>query len=214
MEKNSAKISLGTAICIFIIILLIGALGGIFYYYNFVKDVNNNQISSEPKNNQQIQKEEEKEEELNIDSEKETTVKTNEKKIKLGTYKVNSDEVKAKYKEEENDFWENYVYCVVTFAENNLCSIYHGYGSSNIGTYRINENKIICNTVFGRGQEGGLTYHEENVVYEFEILDENTIKLISETNLSSEERDKIPYMTEGMKYEFAENEDILVLVED
>ena len=39
MEKNSAKISLGTAVCLFIIILLIAALVGMYLYYN-KNDVN------------------------------------------------------------------------------------------------------------------------------------------------------------------------------
>lgn len=39
MEKNSAKISLGTAICLFIIILLVASLVGMYLYYN-KNDVN------------------------------------------------------------------------------------------------------------------------------------------------------------------------------
>lgn len=44
-EKKQIKISLGTAICIFIIVILIVALGGMWYYYNFInKEENSNKV--------------------------------------------------------------------------------------------------------------------------------------------------------------------------
>ena len=56
-EKKKVKLSLGTAICIFIIIVLLLAIGGMAYYYNFVKKDSNN-LNAETKQVQTDKKEE------------------------------------------------------------------------------------------------------------------------------------------------------------
>ena len=49
-EKKSIKVSLGTVICIFIIILLIIALVGMYFYYNNKNSVDKNVISTKAEN--------------------------------------------------------------------------------------------------------------------------------------------------------------------
>lgn len=50
-EKKSIKVSLGTAICIFIIFLLLIVICGMYFYYNNKNDVEENVISTKQENN-------------------------------------------------------------------------------------------------------------------------------------------------------------------
>ena len=55
--KKQVKLSLGTSICIFIIIVLLLTIGEMAYYYNFVKKDNNN-LNAETKQEQTVQAQE------------------------------------------------------------------------------------------------------------------------------------------------------------
>ena len=41
---------------------------------------------------------------------------------------------------------------------------------------------MICNTLIYRGEEGGILYIEGNIIFEFEIIGEDELKLINITN--------------------------------
>ena len=55
-EKKAKKGSLGIIICSIIIALLVIALGGMYYYYNFVSNANNAAIGNEIKSSKNINK--------------------------------------------------------------------------------------------------------------------------------------------------------------
>lgn len=110
----------------------------------------------------------------------------------------------------EDDVGISYDEVGVTLANNNLCSIYEGYGSSLIGTYSIENNKMICNTIIRRGEEGGLDYSEGNIVFEFKIIDKNEIKLLNIINISNSTYNDIALKV-GMTYKLCD-ENIQVLI--
>ena len=97
--------------------------------------------------------------------------------LKLGSYQVTENI--------EDDAGVSYDEVGVTLASNNLCSVYEGYGSSHIGTYSIENNKMICNTIICRGEEGGIGYSEGNIIFEFEIIGKDEIKLVNVINNSN-----------------------------
>ena len=84
--------------------------------------------------------------------------------LKLGTYQI------TEHIETDGPSYDD---VGVTIAANNLCSVYEGYGCSRLGTYYIEDNKMICNTIIGRGEEGGIAYFEGNIIFEFEIIGNN-----------------------------------------
>ena len=67
----------------------------------------------------------------------------------------------------------------IILKDNNMCNVYEGYGNSNLGVYKIENNKLICNTIIQKGEEGGIAYKESNTIFEYEIVDSNTIKLVN-----------------------------------
>lgn len=100
----------------------------------------------------------------------------------------------------------------VTLASNNLCSVYEGYGSSYIGTYSIENNKMICNTIICRGQEGGIGYSEGNIIFEFEIIGKEEIKLVNVINNSNNTYNDIA-LKFGMTYKLSDA-NIKVLIDN
>ena len=88
--------------------------------------------------------------------------------------------------------------CGVTLKENNVCTIYEGYGNSRIGVYTIKDNKLICNTVISRGEEGPLTYTENDVIFEFNIINNNKLELSKiENNAKDVVNKNSPYDKNG-----------------
>jgi len=72
--------------------------------------------------------------------------------------------------------------CGVTLKENNECYIYEGYGNGRLGVYHIQDNKVICNTIISKGEEGEISYLENNIIFTFELISGNTLKLINVEN--------------------------------
>ena len=95
--------------------------------------------------------------------------------VKLGEYDLNEVDY-------SDPTLPNNEGCGVTLKENNECYIYEGYGSGRIGVYYIQDNKVICNTVIGKCEEGELSYFENNIIFTFEVIDNNTLKLIGVEN--------------------------------
>lgn len=158
-ENKEIKISLGTLVCVFIIIVLIISLG-LVYYLGFIK---NEKPSSIPENNNEI-------------------IGTNQTPVTLsvGSYIGNP-------MDDDIDFSETMVGSVdefeVRLKEDNTCDIYEGVGTTHLGTYKIEGNKLICHTVICRAEEGPLSYFEENAIFEYEIINKTTIKLVKISGL-------------------------------
>lgn len=128
-----------------------------------------------------------------------------ETEIKIGTY--TADE------EHYDDAGINYGDCGITLAGNNLCSIYEGFGSSHLGTYSIEGNRLICNTLITRGEEGGIAYNEYNIIFEFEIINSRKLKLIKITD-NSKKNFFSPGLLEEMTYSFSPHTNIKVLLDN
>ena len=72
--------------------------------------------------------------------------------------------------------------CGVTLKENNVCEIYEGYGNTRIGIYTIENNKLVCHTIIRRGEEGPLSYTENDIIFEFNIINQDKLELNSIEN--------------------------------
>ena len=72
--------------------------------------------------------------------------------------------------------------CGVKLKENNVCEIYEGYGNTRIGIYTIENNKLVCNTIIRRGEEGPLSYTENDIIFEFNIINQDKLELNSIEN--------------------------------
>ena len=125
--------------------------------------------------------------------------------IKIGTFEADDGQT--------SDAESNYDDCGVTLANNNLCSVYSGFGTCHLGTYSIEGSKLVCNTLIDRGEEGGIAYGECNIIFEFEIINSQKIKLTKIRNNSSKQFSS-PGLKEGMTYSFSESANIKVLVEN
>lgn len=125
-------------------------------------------------------------------------------KLSLGTYQI-TEKI-------END-GISYEDVNITFIENNICSVYQGYGCSFIGTYKIEKDNLICNTVIRRGLEGGLEYSEGNIIFEFVIINEDKIKLSKITNNSKNIYDDTA-LKAGMIYKLGEDAQIGVFLDN
>ena len=224
-EKNTTKISLSTFLLIIAIIAIV--IMGVFIYKlnkdktaeiqkstelqsqvnslngtvsdlqgkinNISKTINTSNVNTSTEKN-------------NESNEKATVSKVTDKSdIKIGTY--NADEEKF------DGAGVGYGDCGVTLANNNLCSVYEGFGTSHLGTYSIEENKLICNTLISRGEEGGIAYSEYNIIFEFEIINSQRIKLTKITN-NSNKKINSPGLVEGMTYSFSANSHINVILDN
>ena len=108
-----------------------------------------------------------------IDTQLASNVSTNTiTDLTLGTYQITN------YVQDDGPYYGD---VGITITDNNLCSVYIGEGCSYLGTYTIKDNKIICNTLIERGEEGGRSYSEKNIVFEYEIIESDEIKLVNIT---------------------------------
>ena len=191
-EKKSFKVGLGTTVCVFIIILLIVALG-VVYYLGFIESKNDlynlkaEKITLETK----ISELENKISLLQTNNEEKSTSSQisenskNETAISLPLGKFIGTGMKDDVNLEETVYGGADNFAVI-LKKNNMCEIDNGYGFCSLGVYKIENDKLICNTIIERGEEGPLTYKETNTIYEYSIIDKNTIKLV---NLSGEKSD-------------------------
>lgn len=124
--------------------------------------------------------------------------------LALGSYEVTENI--------EDDAGVSYNDVGVTLASNNLCSVYEGFGSSFIGTYSIENNKMICNTIICRGESGGIGYSEGNIIFEFEIIGKDEIKLVNVINNSNDTYNDIA-LKSGMTYKLSDA-NIKVLIDN
>lgn len=177
-EKKSIKISLSTLFLILALIVII-----VMAYYIYVEKTNtNNEIYTLEANETVMkntidslqQKIDNVSNAINNDSNIENS-KNEATELKLGTYQI------TEHIETDGPSYDD---VGVTIAANNLCSVYEGYGCSRLGTYYIEDNKMICNTIIGRGEEGGIAYFEGNIIFEFEIIGKDEVKLVNIINNS------------------------------
>ena len=197
-EKNGIRVSLSTVLFIFALIVIIAMA-----YYIYVEKTNTDkEISTLETNAISMQKTiDELQQKIDTTTNaNDDVVNTNNSEnvvteLKLGTYEVTQDI--------EDDAGVGYDDVGVTLASNNLCSVYEGFGSSSIGTYSIENNKLICNTIIGRGENGGIGYSEGNIIFEFEIMSEDEIKLVNVVNKSNRPYNNIA-LKSGMTYKLSD----------
>ena len=178
-EKKSINISSST---LFLILALIAIIA--MAYYIYLQKINtNNEISILETNavimQNTINNLKQKIDDASNTINNNTNIDTPENvtsELKLGTYQI------TEHIETEGPILND---VGVTITDNNLCSVYEGYGSSFLGTYSIENNTMICNTIIVRGEEGEITYSEGNIIFEFEIIDKNEIKLVNIINNSN-----------------------------
>ena len=157
-EKKQLKISLGTAICIFIIIILVSALVGTIVYYNKTQEKNNNIDEKNIKN---------------------TTTATNidEKNIKNTTTATNTDFVEGNYiRSNENEVSPSAGQ--IKFSKGIFTLT---LGSFEItGKYDILDKNVKCN-LENESFEGNeaRTLKDKNWEINFEIIDDKKIRVIS-----------------------------------
>ena len=108
--------------------------------------------------------------------------------LKLGQYNLNEVDY-------SDPTMPNNEGCGVTLKENNECYIYEGYGAGRIGVYYVKDNKVVCNTVIGRYEEGELSYVENNIIFTFEVINSNTLKLIDIENNAKDAASKDSALT-------------------
>ena len=224
-EKNVTKISLSTFFLILAIIAII--VMGVYIYKLKIDKKSEIQKSTDLQtqvsdSNGTVSELQEKtnsiSETINTSNVNTSIEKNNESNEKVNTFKVaNKSDIKiGTYNADEEKFdgaGVGYGDCGVTLANNNLCSVYEGYGTSHLGTYSIEKNKLICNTLISRGEEGEIAYSEYNIIFEFEIINSQKIKLTKITNNSNKKLDS-PGLVEGMTYSFSENSHIKVILDD
>lgn len=182
MEKK--KLSLSTIILLLAILIILGMV----YYIGDLKKENNT-LSVNALNMQNSINNLQQENVIN--------------KLQIGTYQI------TEHIETEGPSYDD---IGVTFAENNLCSVYEGYGSSFIGTYIVEDNQLTCNTIIRRGEEGGICYAEGNIVFKFDIISNDEIKLLNVLNNSDLTYDSTA-LKPGMTYKLSDA-NIKVLIDD
>lgn len=204
-EKNGIRVSLSTALFIFALIVIIAMA-----YYIYVEKTNTDkEISTLETNAISMQKTIDELQQKNDTTTNDEVIDTNNSEnvvieLKLGTYEITQNI--------EDNNRVDYDDVGVTLASNNLCSVYEGYGTSSIGTYSIENNKLICNTIIGRGQEGGIGYSEGNIIFEFEIMSGDKLKLVNVENKSDRPYNDIA-LKSGMTYKLSDA-NIKVLIDN
>lgn len=197
-ERNGIRVSLSTVLFIIALIVII-----VMAYYIYVEKTNTDNENSTLEINAISMQKTIDELKQKIDTTTNTTedvLNTNNSEklvteLKLGTYEVIQDI--------EDDSGIGYNDIGVTLASNNLCSVYEGFGSSSIGTYSIENNKLICNTIIGRGENGGIGYSEGNIVFEFKIMSEDELELVNVANKSNRPYNDIA-LKSGMTYKLSD----------
>lgn len=206
-EKKSIKISLSTFFLILALIVIIAMA-----YYIYIEKTNTDKEISTLETNaitmqNTINNLQQKVDNNSNTNDNESNITDSENlvtELTLGSYQVT--------KHIEDAAGVSYAEVGVTLASNNLCSVYEGFGSSFIGTYSIENNKMICNTIIRRGEEGGIGYDEGNIVFEFEIIDEDEIKLVNVINKTNHTYNDIA-LKSGMTYKLSDA-NIKVLIDN
>lgn len=191
-ENQGNKSSISTfLLLIFILIIIVMA----FFMYKFY-DEKESTTSKINELNTQLSNLQEKLAESNTTINNTTDTETNKDtqnitSLDLGEYLLNEIDT-------SNPDIPSNEGCGVTLKANNVCEIYEGYGNTRIGTYKIEDNKLICNTVIRRGEEGGLAYKENDIIFQFNIINESKLELIKiENNDSSATNQNSPYAKDG-----------------
>ena len=180
-QKNTVNLLVFFLIVALIIIIVMG-----FFMYKIYTDKQTTQI-----NNVQGQAENIINNAENIISKAENNDSTDTVSLELGEYTLNEVD-------NSDPTLPNNEGCGVTLKENNVCTIYEGYGNSRIGVYTIKNNKLICNTVISRGEEGPLTYTENDIIFEFNIINNNKLELSKiENNAKDAVSKNSPYDKNG-----------------
>ena len=162
-EKKEIKVSLGTVICSFVIVVLLIALGCLWLNYKKLENSQNKvaDTTTVAKNNNTPVK--------TTDNTKQNNI-TLELGIYVGNTMIDDIDFSQTMCGGADDF-------MVMLYENNECNVYEGVGTSHLGTYKIENNKLICHTVVGHGEEGASVYWDEDEIFEYDIINKKTIKL-------------------------------------
>lgn len=174
-EKQDKKQNLSTILLIIAILIII--IMGIFIYKIYTDKENltsqiadvNNQLSNLQEKVEQtntIDNNTSNTENTTVSSDKSTEITS----LSLGKYLLNEVDT-------SNPELPSNEGCGVTLKENNVCEIYEGYGNTRIGIYTIENNKLVCNTIIRRGEEGPLSYTENDIIFEFNIINQDKLEL-------------------------------------
>lgn len=117
----------------------------------------------------------EKEEDDDADKDNEKTDNDADKdeektELKLGNYTVNE----VKVTEEDGHSNEE---CGVTLKKDDKFSFYMGWGATLSGTYKVEDDTLICDATTRAWEDGDPGSRDTDVTLEFEIVDENELKL-------------------------------------
>ena len=180
-EKKQIKISLGTAICIFIIIILLATMAGTIVYYNSKNEIANFEEENKKENNAQENTIGEIEENEKVEEEQDEVLEDIVDVKEL--YVFSNGSVDQKYKETKSDFIK------IGFSHDNKFLI-ETYDFTVTGEYEtIDENNKKCKIekyTFDSpyGSETHLLKQKEWVI-DFEIVNDKKIKVAS-NNINSE----------------------------
>ena len=194
-EKKSKSTGVLT---FFLIITLLVIIGMAYYIYIENKQISTLESDTTTMKNTLIDLQQK------IDTQLASNVSTNTiTDLTLGTYQITN------YVQDDGPYYGD---VGITITDNNLCSVYIGEGCSYLGTYTIKDNKIICNTLIERGEEGGKSYSEKNIVFEYEIIESDEIKLVNIT--PSKLFDNDPVLKYGTTYKLSTNSNFKVLLDN
>lgn len=194
-EKKSKSTGVLT---FFLIITLLVIIGMAYYIYIKNKQISILESDTTTMKNTLIDLQQK------IDTQLASNVSTNTiTDLTLGTYQITN------YVQDDGPYYGD---VGITITDNNLCSVYIGEGCSYLGTYTIKDNKIICNTLIERGEEGGRSYSEKNIVFEYEIIESDEIKLVNIT--PSKLFDNDPVLKYGTTYKLSTNSNFKVLLDN
>lgn len=174
-EKKTVKISLGTTICIFIILILIIALC-VTYYLGFIKnnqnDVTSNQLYSEKSDIATTNTEKQNTIKDNSDKEQKIEEQLNQKKYIIYMIQPNRELLEKEYFE-----YATYGDEQIVFYENGTFSAYLGWGMNISGTYNKENNNIYCDA--NKFFADNMPDQTITASIYFKIIDESTIEIIN-----------------------------------
>ncbi len=194
-ENKKIKIGLGTAICIFIIVLLIIALAGV-YYFGFIKNnekievINNEKIALEKEITTLEQDNNLGTEETNVNVSSTSENVTYKDIVGVYTGKIILNETDS----EGNKFSDGYC---LTLYENGTYKYEHGVAAAGgtIGNYIIENDSIILNKWFKTSSDTSavatngkieLTLNKDGSIIDFNEATKVTLKKIK-TNIEVDE---------------------------
>ena len=194
-EKKSKSTGVLT---FFLIITLLVIIGMAYYIYIENKQISTLESDTTTMKDTLIDLQQKIDTQLDLNVSKNTITD-----LTLGTYQITN------YVQDDGPYYGD---VGITITDNNLCSVYIGEGCSYLGTYTIKDNKIICNTLIERGEEGGRSYSEKNIVFEYEIIESDEIKLVNIT--PSKLFDNDPVLKYGTTYKLSTNSNFKVLLDN